>query len=179
MYQGLHCSKYLLGQNVYIPANTSQALIEGNLTSAFNVISHSDDLTPGCGKYAYRSICHSAYPLCRKGRTMPKLICQEVCFSILVTINNYIYIHFYCYVRTVNCWRTIYVIKSTQLLKNIICLAVLFICLIVHLYQRLIVLNLVLRNQKLKKVIFLIQCKIHNYIRNKCFVFQMKSVIGD
>lgn len=155
MYQGLHCSKYLLGQNVYIPANTSQALIEGNLTSAFNVISHSDDLTPGCGKYAYRSICHSAYPLCRKGRTMPKLICQEVCFSVLVTINNYIC--FCCCVRTVSCWRTIYAIKSTQLLKNIICLAVLFICLIVHLYQRPIVLNLVLRNQKLKKVIFLIQ----------------------
>lgn len=160
MYQGLHCSKYLLGQNVYIPANTSQALIEGNLTSAFNVISHSDDLTPGCGKYAYRSICHSAYPLCRKGRTVPKLICQEVCFSVLVKINNYVLVTinicFCCYVRTVNCWKTIYAIRSMQLLKNIICLAVLFICLIVHLYRRPIVLNLVLRNQKSKKVIVLI-----------------------
>jgi len=82
VYQGSHCSKYLQGQNVYIPANTSQALIERNLTSAFKVISHSTDLTPGCEKYAYRSICHTAYPLCRKDRTIPKpmLICQEVCF---------------------------------------------------------------------------------------------------
>lgn len=80
MYHGSHCSKYLQGQNVYIPANTSQALIEGNLTSAFNVISHSTDMTPGCDKYAHRSICHTAYPLCRKDITKPnpQLICQEV-----------------------------------------------------------------------------------------------------
>ncbi|XP_050427076.1 tyrosine-protein kinase transmembrane receptor Ror-like [Adelges cooleyi] len=81
VYQGSHCSKYLQGKSVFISSNTSQALIEGNLTSAFKVISHSSDLTPGCEKYAHRSICHTAYPLCRKDRATPKpmLICQEDC----------------------------------------------------------------------------------------------------
>jgi len=83
MYQGSHCSKYLQGQNVYIPANSSQALIEGNLSSAFKVITRSTDMTAGCAKYALPSICHTAYPLCRKDRTIPKplLVCQEVCLS--------------------------------------------------------------------------------------------------
>ncbi|KAL5244144.1 hypothetical protein ACI65C_011554 [Semiaphis heraclei] len=81
MYQGSHCSKYLQGQNVYIPANSSQALIEGNLSSAFKVITSSTDMTAGCAKYALPSICHTAYPLCRKDRTIPKplLVCQEDC----------------------------------------------------------------------------------------------------
>jgi len=95
VYQGSHCSKYLHGQYVYIPTNTSQALIESNLTSAFKVISHSSDLTRGCEKYAYRSICHTAYPLCIKDRTtpMPMLICQEVCFLTSVMPNpNYFYV---------------------------------------------------------------------------------------
>ncbi|XP_050525868.1 tyrosine-protein kinase transmembrane receptor Ror-like isoform X2 [Daktulosphaira vitifoliae] len=81
VYQGSLCSKYLQEKSVYIPGNTSQAHIEGNLTSAFKVISHSSDLTPGCEKYAHRSICHTAYPLCRKDRASPKplLICREDC----------------------------------------------------------------------------------------------------
>lgn len=89
MYQGSHCTKYLQGNNVYIPANTSQALIEGNLTLAFKVISHSNDMSPGCNKYAHSSICHTAYPLCRDDRTtpMPKLICQEVSFFCSILIN--------------------------------------------------------------------------------------------
>jgi len=93
MYQGSHCSKYLQGQNVYIPANSSQALIEGNLSSAFKVITRSTDMTPGCAKYALPSICHTAYPLCRKDRTIPKplLVCQEVCFSNSITAFYIIY----------------------------------------------------------------------------------------
>lgn len=153
MYQGSHCSKYLQGQNVYIPANSSQALIEGNLSSAFKVITRSTDMTAGCAKYALPSICHSAYPLCRKDRTIPKplLVCQEVCLSNSL-IAFYVTYTIFFFLRTVNYWKMTFVVKSMQLPKNIIYLDVLLIYLIVLLYQKLIVLNLVLRNQKSMKV---------------------------
>lgn len=50
-------------------------------------------MTPGCDKYAHRSICHTAYPSCRKDRTTPKpmLICQEVCFIFTNYFCSYYY----------------------------------------------------------------------------------------
>ncbi|BES98750.1 tyrosine-protein kinase receptor [Nesidiocoris tenuis] len=80
LYTGKICSSVLENKTVYIPPNTTQAAIELKLTSAFSVVSHSEDLSKICEPYAVPALCYSAFAVCREDETKPaKQICQEDC----------------------------------------------------------------------------------------------------
>ncbi|KAF9410436.1 hypothetical protein HW555_010487 [Spodoptera exigua] len=64
-YLGSVCADHLKGQFVYIPYNTSQAILEDKLLKAFQVTKYSNDISPRCEGYAVPSLCYSTFPICR------------------------------------------------------------------------------------------------------------------
>lgn len=80
-YTGTHCNKWVRDKLVYIPAGTTQAILENIIKNALVVISHSNDISPGCRGYAQSSFCYSAFPLCRDdpAKKYPHRICRKDC----------------------------------------------------------------------------------------------------
>ncbi|KAJ0175679.1 hypothetical protein K1T71_008838 [Dendrolimus kikuchii] len=64
-YMGKQCSSYLLNQYVYIPYNTTQAILEEKLTRAIQVTRFSKEISSHCEGYALPSLCYSTFPICR------------------------------------------------------------------------------------------------------------------
>ncbi|XP_053613186.1 tyrosine-protein kinase transmembrane receptor Ror [Plodia interpunctella] len=64
-YVGAVCDMYLKGQFVYIPYETTQALLEDKLGKALRVTQYSNDISSNCEGYALPSLCYSTFPICR------------------------------------------------------------------------------------------------------------------
>ncbi|CAH0549358.1 unnamed protein product [Brassicogethes aeneus] len=63
-YKGKTCQYYLEDQYVYIEPPYTQSEIEENIHKAFITIKQSNDITSGCNKFAFPSMCYSAFPIC-------------------------------------------------------------------------------------------------------------------
>lgn len=80
LYRGTQCEKYLRDKNIFIQANVSQTVIEAKLADAFRVIDISNSLSEQCALFVKPTLCYSAMPICKPGKsTEPELICQEDC----------------------------------------------------------------------------------------------------
>uniref|UniRef100_A0A0A9Z5Y9 Tyrosine-protein kinase receptor n=2 Tax=Lygus hesperus TaxID=30085 RepID=A0A0A9Z5Y9_LYGHE len=80
LYTGKICAEVLENKTIYIPVNTTQADIEFKLTSAFSVVTRSEDLSKTCQPYAAPSLCYTAFAICRNDETQPpKQICRRDC----------------------------------------------------------------------------------------------------
>lgn len=64
-YEGKQCSSYLANQYVYIPYDTTQAILEEKLTRAIQVTRFSKEISSHCEGYALPSLCYSTFPICR------------------------------------------------------------------------------------------------------------------
>ncbi|CAF4848755.1 unnamed protein product [Pieris macdunnoughi] len=76
-YVGIVCKSHLSGQFVYIPYNTTQAVLEEKLLKAFQVTKYSNDISSQCEQYAVPSLCYSTFPICRDPMSTNKKFFNE------------------------------------------------------------------------------------------------------
>ncbi|KPI96793.1 Tyrosine-protein kinase transmembrane receptor Ror [Papilio xuthus] len=76
-YVGIECSDHLKDQFVYIPYDTTQAILEDKISKAIKVTQFSKDISSHCEGYAVPSLCYSTFPICRDPETINKYFYKE------------------------------------------------------------------------------------------------------
>lgn len=73
--------QFIGNRTVYVKPSNSLSIMEEKLTAAFTVIATSHDVSEECHKYAIRSLCFFAFPLCDVDSPypVPRQVCRDEC----------------------------------------------------------------------------------------------------